>query len=137
MDKATLVNRENDALNEVARVFRMNGIAVTGIYLIQLTAESGYSERVVRLVTDRKLPNAQRDMIHKLVELRRNGKLPEVDGASRFDIVSADDAEASRIIDYARQYGSLPVLIDDTMWKGLFIEYAIVAELPQPAAALA
>ena len=76
-------------------------------------------------------------MIYKLVRLRRDGKIPELDRDVRFDIVSADDAEASRVIDYARQYGVLPVVIHDAMWKGMFIEHAIVAEVPTAASVLA
>jgi hypothetical protein len=76
-------------------------------------------------------------MIDKLVQLRRENALPEIDPGVRFDLISSDHVEAARVIDYARQIGKLPVTIRDTMWKGLFIEYALVAQLPQATFAVA
>jgi hypothetical protein len=76
-------------------------------------------------------------MVSKLVQLRRENALPRVSSDVRFDVIASDHLEAARVCDYARQFGELPVVIRDTMWKGLFIEYALVAQLPQVATAVA
>ena len=70
-------------------------------------------------------------MISELVRLRQQNSLPQVDSSVRFDLVSLQDTEASRVLEYARKLGDPPVVIRDAMWKGLFIEHALVAEVPQ------
>lgn len=137
MDQDTLVEGGGKGLARIADAFRARGLPVSGIYLIRLTSEEGYAEWVIRLLSDSKMPGLTRQMIDKLVQLRRENALPEVSPGVRFDMISSDHVEAARVIDYARQIGKLPVTIRDTMWKGLFIEYALVAQLPQATFAVA
>lgn len=118
-------------MNRIANAFRSKGLPVSGVYLIKLTSNDGYEERIIRLIVDRETPDLKRQMIYKLVELRREGLLPQVDLGIRFDVVTAADSEAARIIEYTRRLGGPSALIRDTMWKGLFIEYALVASVPQ------
>jgi len=137
MDQNTLVEVDADVLNRIATAFRSRGIPVSGVYLTKLTSENGYEDRIIRLVSERDLPNLKRKMIYELVTLRRENALPKVDSGIRFDIVPSNDPEASRVIEYTRELGGPPVLIRDVMWKGLFIEYALVASVPQTDVALA
>jgi hypothetical protein len=131
MDQEALVEGGADGLIRIERAFQASGLAISGIYLIRLTSHDGFEEHVIRLVSDQKTPDLTRKMIVELIKLRRNKDFPKVDPGVRFDMVSAGDLEASRIIDYARRLGGHPVVIRDAMWKGLFIEYALVAGLPQ------
>jgi hypothetical protein len=76
-------------------------------------------------------------MIVALIDLRREQALPRIDELVGFHIVDVDDPEASRVLDYAQRLGGPPVIIRDAMWQGLFIEYALVAMLPDRKAAAA
>ena len=131
MDQDVLVEGGTTDLNRIANAFRSKGLPVSGVDLIKLTSNDGYEERIIRLIVDRETPDLKRQMIYKLVELRREGLLPQVDLGIRFDVVTAADSEAARIIEYTRRLGGPSALIRDTMWKGLFIEYALVASVPQ------
>ena len=131
MDQDVLVAGGADGLNRIADAFRAKGVPVTGVYLVKLTSDDGYQEWVIRLIADAATGDAQRQMIYNLVELRREKTFPRTDFGVRFDLVDPNDLEASRIIDYARRLGPLPVTITNAMLKGLFIEYALVARIPQ------
>jgi hypothetical protein len=69
------------------------------------------------------------DFVHTLIELRRAGKLPSTDSQIRISSVNLDHVEAKRVLDYARQMKKLPLTIKGVLWQGLFIEYALVAEV--------
>jgi hypothetical protein len=137
MDQVTLVEDGAEGLNRIAEVFRSRGVPVTGVYLIKVTSQDEFEHWIIRLVVDRKTPDLTRKMIHELVRLRRDNQLPKVDPSIRFDIIPRTESEASRIIDYARSLGGPPVLIRDASWKGLFIEYALVASVPSTNVAVA
>jgi hypothetical protein len=131
MDHDSFVEGGAIGLNRIAECFRLRGIPISGIYLIKLTAEDGFENWIIRLASDHKTPDMTRRMINELVQLRRDKALPEVDPRIRFDLVSRADPEPARVLDYAQNVGELPVTIRDAMWKGLFIEYALVASVPQ------
>ena len=137
MDQVTLVEGGTEGLNRIAEAFRSKGVPVSGVYLIKVTSQDGFEHWIIRLVVDRKTPDLKRKMIHELVRLRRDNRLPKVDPSVRFDVVSATDLEPSRVIDYAQRLGGAPVLIRDANWKGLFIEYALVASIPRTKVAVA
>jgi len=137
MDQIALVEGGAEGLNRIAELFRSKGVPVSGVYLIKLTSEDGFEKWVIRLIADRETPDLKRKMIHELVRLRRDSRLPRVDPSVRFDIVSSTEPEASRIVEYARQLGGPPVVIRDAAWKGLFVEYALVARVPHTSAAVA
>ncbi len=136
MDQVTLVDGGAEGLNRIAEAFRSRGIPVAGVYLIKLTSEDGFEEWIIRLVADREKPDIKRKMIYELVRLRRDSQLPTVDPGVRFDIVSQTEPEASRIIEYAQRLGGPPVIIRDAVWKGLFVEYALVASVPHANVAI-
>jgi hypothetical protein len=137
MDPLSLVTGGAEGLVRIAEAFRSKRVAVLGIYLIKQTGHDDDERFTIRLVTDERSPHLERRMIYALIDLRRENALPWIDGSVRFDIVHIDDAEPSRVLEYAQQFDSLPVVIRDVMWKGLFIEYALVAVLPERAAVAA
>ena len=117
---------------QIASALRSVDVEVQGIYLIRLTSVEGYVEDLVRVVCDvggKKFDS--RDFVHKVIELRRNGKLPELDQSIRIDCIRNDHLEAKRIADYTRKMKKLPLRIKDVFWDGLYIEYALVAEMSE------
>lgn len=132
-----LIEGGAEGLTRIAQAFRSRGIDVSGVYLIKLTSGDDSTDWVVRLVTSQQSPGAVRKMISELVQLRRENALPLMDPRVRMDIVSSEDPEAARVMDYARRLGSIPTIIRDVMWNGLFIEYALVAMIPHPNMAVA
>ena len=131
MDQNALVEDGDEGLIRILEAFASRGLNYTGIYLIALISNEGAVDNVIRLISASDLPNQNRDMIYELVRLRRDNKLPWVDTKVRFSVVSESDMEAARLIDYVQQLGKVPTIIRDSMWKGLFIEYALVAKIPQ------
>lgn len=132
MDQDVLVEGGVQGLDRIADAFRSKELPVSGVYLIKVTSHDGFEEWIIRLIASRRVvPDLKRQMIFALVELRREAALPRIEAGIRFDIVDAANDEASRIIEYTRRLGGPPTVIRDTMWKGLFIEYALVADVPQ------
>jgi hypothetical protein len=131
MGKSPLVDFGAEDLTRIAQAFRERGLPVTGIYFIISTSDDELEDRIVRLVVDHMPLNMKRQMIYEVVNLRREGRLPDFAAGVRFDLVEPFDDEAGRVIDYTRRLGGPPAIIRDVLWKGLFIEYAIVAEVPQ------
>ena len=76
-------------------------------------------------------------MLTQLVAMQRDRTLPLIDPMIRIHIAASDDTEASRVLDYAERLGGPPVIIRGMMWQGLFIEYAVVARIPERNAAAA
>jgi hypothetical protein len=134
MDQVAVVDGDANGLLEIMEAFKARGLPVEGVYLIVLTSDDGFVERIIRLVVPHRSHDLNHRMIAELVKLRRQGKLPRVDESVRFSLISADDPEADRVADYARRIG-VPGTVQDVMWRGLFIEYALVAKVPQMAAA--
>jgi hypothetical protein len=75
--------------------------------------------------------------VFKLIELRREGKLPEIDSRVRISAEKPGSAEAMRILDYAGEVGGAIVTIRGVGLKGLFVEDAIVVKWPKRQRALA
>ncbi len=136
MDQGALVENGAEGLIRIAEAFRARGLPIAGVYLIKLTSEDGFEDWIIRLVSDQYVQNLGRRMVSELIQLRRESALPRVSPGVRFDVVSSDDAEASRVIDYTRRLGGPPAEIRDAMWRGLFIEYALVASVPQASFAV-
>ena len=44
-------------------------------------------------------------------------------------VFKSDHLEAKRVADYTRKMKKLPLRIRDVLWDGLYIEYALVAEM--------
>ena len=137
MDPLSLVEGGADGLVQVAEAFRTKRLNVAGIYLIKQTGHAGDERWIIRLVTEEKSPHLRRSMIVALVSLRREGALPRIDESVQFDIVHIDDPESVRVMRYAQALGGAPAVIRDVMWQGLFIEYAVVALIPERDAAAA
>lgn len=137
MDPLSLVEGGAEGLVRIAEAFRAKRLKISGIYLIKQTGHAGDERWVIRLLTDEKSPHVKRNMIAALIDLRREETLPWIDDSVHFDIVHINDPEPIRVIQYARALGGPPVLIRDAMWQGLFIEYALVALVPERDAAAA
>jgi hypothetical protein len=121
-----LVTLDAVDIRRVADAFRRAGVNVEGAYLIKTTSDENSAFWSIKVVTR----HDSRDFIYKLVDLRRTGAL----GKAGYDIsINAEkptSIEASRVLDYAAQFNRAPVKIRGVYWKGLFIEYALVAEGP-------
>jgi hypothetical protein len=126
MDPGSLVEGGEAGLLKIEQAFRDDGADVRGIYLIRLRSEDGAAEWSVRLITS----NDVRSMIHRHVKLRRSGKLPRFFVPVRYDYLKPDNAEASRIIEYANAVGEPTVVIEDAAWRGMYFEYVLVASYP-------
>lgn len=130
MDSLELVNCSADDLKQIASALRSVDVDVQGIYLIRLTSVEGNVETLVRVICDIGGMNFDsRDFVHKVIELRRDGKLPDIDEYIRISCVQSDHLEAKRVADYTRKMKKLPLRIRDVLWDGLYIEYALVAEM--------
>jgi len=130
MDSLELVNCSVDDLRQIASALRTVEVDVQGIYLIRLTSVEGNVENLVRVICDvggEKFDS--RDFVHKVIELRRNGKLPDTDESIRISCLRSDHLEAKRVAEYTRKMKKLPLRIRDVFWDGLYIEYALVAEM--------
>jgi len=137
MDPGSLVEGGWEGLVRIANAFRSSGLPLTGIYLIKRSLPDGDEEWVIPLVSDEKDPALARRMVDELIRLRRDQALPWIDPAVRIKIANSDDPEVSRVIGLAQRLGEPPIMIRDTMWDGLFIEYAMVALVPERAVAAA
>lgn len=137
MDWPTLVTGGVEAISDVARQLNSRGIPVVGIYLLNWTSPDGDDRWTLRMVSTENSDELNLRMITQVVALRRDGALPYIDSAVSFDIVSEDDPEASRIMDYVQRLGGAPQIIRSAMWHGLFIEFAVVAMVPERAVAAA
>ena len=137
MDPLSLVEGGADGLVRIAEAFRGKRLNVSGIYLIKMTGHAGDERWVIRLVTEEKSPHVKRRMIVALVSLRREGALPRIDDSVLLDTVHVDDFETVRIVQYTEALGGPPAVIRDVMWQGLFIEYAVVALVPERETAAA
>jgi hypothetical protein len=135
MDQNTLGRVDEVNLRDTE--FRKVGYPVEAIYLVKRTSIDGYEDWVVNAVLSPFKAGSDRDFLQQLVRLRREKKLPRIDEQIRVNAVPPDHVEAKRIIEYARQMGEPPILIRNTFWDGLYIEYALVAEYDHTTAAAA
>jgi hypothetical protein len=126
MDTGELVAGGAEGLRRIAELVKGKGIPVEGAYLIKTTADEGSAFWRLRLITNAR----SLQVIHAIVDLRREQKLPRIDPSVRVSGVLGDDTEASRIITYAQNAVERPVEIIDTPIDGLFVEYALVADWP-------
>ena len=126
MDPIEMVRCSADDLLRISQAMKGIGVEVEGIYLLKLTADDDTVFWKIRAVTT----HDPRDFIFKFAELQNAGKIPSFDSDIGIKAVPPDDPEAQRILDYARQFRSAPVVISNSAWKGLYIEYALVAEAP-------
>lgn len=133
MDTGQLVAGGAKGLAKVAELAREAGLPIYGVYLIKTTSDEGGVYWNLRLIS----PVRSRTVIEEIVRLRSAGSLPAMDFGVRIKGVPLDDPEARRVIAYAERAGELPVEIIDTPIDGLFVEYALVADLKRPEKAAA
>lgn len=132
MDPVTTIGGA-EGLRRIAEALRAEGIGVDGIYLIKLVSDEGNVDWVIRIVTSRK----SREVVLKVFDLRRAGRIPDFGSKVRIDPVPATHPEASRIIAYARRFADLPVEIETVILDRMLIEYALVADIERVGAAAA
>lgn len=125
MDTAALVR--TDDLVRLVDVLEKHKVPVEGAYLIKLTSEDGYEDFVFRVVT----PMPSHPFVFKLVELRRDGMLPEIDQRVRVSAERPGSPEATRILGYAAEVGAPVVTIKGAGLHGLFVEDAVVVKWPE------
>lgn len=133
MDTNALVEGGAAGLQKIVEALEHEGVDVVGAYLIRISAPDDSDEIDLRLVTN----EPGHDVLFRYVLLRRSGKLPKVADEVTFTPVHPNDAEASRVLDYARQFDAPPVTLRGVGWKGLFIEDAVVVKYPEAARAVA
>src|SRR3954469_5377471 len=126
MNTSELVDGGADGLRRVAELVREAGIPVEAAYLIKQTAEDGSVSWNLRVVT----PERSLKVIQTIVALRRDSRLPRIDPQVGIQGVTADNVEASRVLAYAKRAFERPVEIISTPIDGLFVEYALVADVP-------
>ncbi|MDJ0447214.1 hypothetical protein [Methylocystis sp. JR02] len=132
MDPVTTIGGA-EGLCRIAEALRAEGIGVEGVYLIKVVSDEDDVDWVIRIVTSRK----SREVVLKVFDLRRAGRIPEFGGKVRVDPVPATHPEASRIIAYARRFAELPVEIETVILDRMLIEYALVADIERVGAAAA
>jgi hypothetical protein len=133
MDTSALVDGGVDGLRRIVASLEKEGIDIRGAYLIKTTSVEGFTRISFRIVTDRD----PRDVIYKFVQLRRDGRIPQIADDIPISPLRPSHVEASRVLDYAARVGSVPVVINGVYWDGLFIEDAVVVKRPTPAHAAA
>jgi hypothetical protein len=122
-----------EGLRRIAEALRADGIGVESVYLIKLVSNEGDVDWVIRIVTRHK----GRDVVFKVFDLRRAGRIGNLSDKVRIDPISPTHPEASRIIAYARRFAHLPVEIETVILDRMLVEYALVAELADAGAAAA
>lgn len=132
MDPVTAVGRA-EGLRRIAEALRAEGIGVEAVYLIKLVSDEGDVDWVIRIVTSRK----SREVVLKIFDLRRGGRIPDFGDKVRIDPVPATHPEASRVIAYARRFADLPVEIETVILDRMLIDYALVADISKVGAAAA
>ena len=133
MDSTALVEGGVDGLRRIVRVLEEHDVPVIGAYLIKLVSEDGYEDIVFRVVTTMQT----HPFVFRLVDLRREGKLPRIDTRVRIDAEQPSSVEASRILKYAAEVGTPVVTIRGAGVHGLYVDEAIVVKWPKTAAAVA
>jgi hypothetical protein len=126
MDSSALVEDGAAGIERIVARLEERGVQVPGAYLIQVIGAESFEEFNLRIVTN----DDPRDVLYKYVALRRDGLLPWISEDVTMTPVSPGNIEASRVLDYARQIGRLPTRIRGVVWKGLYIEDAIVVRYP-------
>lgn len=134
MDTSALVENGPNGIERIVSLLEQRGIHILGAYLIGTTvADDEFEEIKLRIVTE---DEGQRVRL-AYAGLRRDGLLPQMSEDVTTTPIRPDDLEASRVLDYARQIGRPPVRIRGVVWKGLYIEDALVVRYPEHATAAA
>ena len=126
MGTVEMVTCTADDLLRLSKELKRSGVDVRAIYFIKVTTIEDSVFWNIRVVTD----HDPRDFFYKLWELRKAGRIPSIDPDIRIKAVRPNSIEAQRVLEYARQFRVAPVVISNVAWKGLYIEYALVAEAP-------
>lgn len=126
MDTVEMVTCTADDLLRISHELKATGVDVQAIYFIKVTTVEDSVFWNIRVVTT----HDPRDFFYKLWELRKAGRIPSIGTDVRIKAVRPDTVEAERVLEYARQFREAPVVISNVAWKGLYIEYALVAEAP-------
>lgn len=133
MDTNALVEGGPEGLRRIVAALENEDIDIRGAYLIKTTSVEDFTRISFRIVTD----NDPRSVIFKFVQLRRDGRIPHIADEISISPVRPNHIEASRVLDYAKRMGSLPVVINGVYWDGIFIEDAVVVNRPSAAHAAA
>jgi hypothetical protein len=121
-----MVTCTSDDLVRISHELKASGVDVRAIYFIKITTVEDSVFWNIRVVTT----HDPRDFLYKLWGLRNAGRIPPIDPDIGIKAVRPRDVEAERVLEYARQFRVAPVVISNVAWKGLYIEYALVAEAP-------
>lgn len=133
MDLPALVEGGVEGMKRIVHALEADGINVRGAYMIKTTADTGYQDVEFCIVTS----DDQRSVLNRIIDLKRAGKLPVVDGKVRFATARPSSTEASRIMAYAAQVGSPILTIQGVGIDGLYVEEAVVVKWPKKANAAA
>ena len=126
MGTVEMVTCTAEDLFRISNALKESGVDVRAIYFIKVTTVEDSIFWNIRVVTD----HDSRDFFFKLWELRKAGRIPSIDPDIRIKAIRPNSIEAQRVLEYALQFRMAPVVISNVVWKGLYIEYAIVAEAP-------
>jgi hypothetical protein len=133
MDTASLVEGGAAGLERIVQLLDEAGIHIIGAYLIRVIGAGDFEEVNLRIAT----PDDGRDVLSKYVRLRRDKLLPRIAEEVTMTPVRPNNVEATRVLDYARSIGNPPVTIKGVVWKGLYIEDAVVVKYPEAERAVA
>jgi len=133
MDTNALVEGGVEGLRHIVQALEKEGIDIRGAYLIKTTSVEGFARTSFRIVTD----VDPRKVLYKFVQLRHDGRIPQLADEVPVSPMRPDHTEAARVLDYAARIGSATVVISGVYWEGLFIEDAVVVKWPSPAHAAA
>lgn len=126
MGPIEMVRCSADDLLRISQEMKRVGVDVQAIYFLKVTSNEDSVFWNIRAVTT----HDSYDFVYKFSELQNAKKIPRIDSDIRIKAIRPDDPEAERVLEYARQFREAPVVISNVAWKGLYIEYALVAEAP-------
>jgi hypothetical protein len=126
MGPIEMVRCSADDLLRISQEMKRVGVDVQAIYFLKVTSNEDSVFWNIRAVTT----HDPYDFVYKFSELQSAKKIPPMDSDIRIKAIRPDDPEAERVLEYARQFREAPVVISNVAWKGLYIEYALVAEAP-------
>ncbi len=124
MDTNLLVAGGDEGLRRIAEGLERNGVRLNGAYAIRVTTPDGVAYVHFTVVTD----DDPRTVIFKYGDLRKRNIVPSLASHVRFSPRRSNYVEADRVLDYARKVGSPIVRITNVIWRGLYIEDAVVVK---------
>jgi hypothetical protein len=117
-------------LDLVATRLSESGIILDGVYLLGMARDDGSRSWFLRIVSSQD----QREVLVKAIELKHDGRLPQIADRVAISPIRPGHPEASRVLGFARRYDLPEIVIDGQMLDGLYVDYALVGS-SIPAAA--